>query len=268
MNSIRISIQANEVEQELLISELMDLNPDGFEQSVDSLVVYFPEMNFNSYEVQQLLGERKIEISTVAEQNWNKVWESNFEPVIIGDFCVVRADFHTPAEGVEHEIIITPKMSFGTGHHATTYMMAERMKDIDFNNKKVFDFGTGTGILAILAEKMGASEVIAVDIDDWSIENAADNISRNGCANILLQQSDTITGGEYDVVLANINRNILLGHADALTASLKKGGLILLSGLLADDEDDISKAYMPKGLILENRSERNNWIALLYRSTL
>ncbi len=268
MNSIRISIQANETEQEVLISELMDMNPEGFEQTPDALVVYFPEMNFNSYEVQQILGDRVFEITTVAEQNWNKVWESNFEPVIIGQFCTIRADFHTPAQNVVHEIIITPKMSFGTGHHATTYMMVERMKDLDFTGKEVFDFGTGTGILAILAEKMGASRVVAVDIDDWSIENAGDNISRNDCSNILLQQSGKITGGKYDIILANINRNILLDHVDALTASLKSGGLLLLSGLLVEDEAEISKAYMPKGLKLEARSERNNWIALLYRSAL
>ncbi len=264
MNSIRITIYAKEPEQELLISELMELTPDGFEQTSENLIVYFPELNFNSYEVQAILKDKKFEISTVAEQNWNQVWESNFEPVRIGDFCLVRAHFHAPVKDIKHEIIITPKMSFGTGHHATTHMMIERMQHLDFQNKKVFDFGTGTGILAILAEKLGASVIEAVDIDTWSIENAADNIEKNFCKKISLHQADTVEGNEYDIILANINRHIILDHMETLAGALKNDGKLLLSGLLQQDEQDITKACMHKGLSLITKSERNNWIALLY----
>ena len=117
----------------------------------------------------------------IPEANWNQVWESNFDPVIVDDFVAIRADFHEPVKGVSLEIIITPKMSFGTGHHATTYMMIEQMRELDFTGKSVFDFGTGTGVLAILAEKLGANKVIAVDNDEWSIENAEENFEKNNC---------------------------------------------------------------------------------------
>ncbi len=119
----------------------------------------------------------------IEETNWNQVWESNFDPVIVDDFVAVRAHFHEPIKNVQHEIVITPKMSFGTGHHATTYMMMQQMRELDFAGKNVFDFGTGTGVLAILAEKLGAQKVIAIDNDDWSIENADENVKRNNCTN-------------------------------------------------------------------------------------
>ncbi|MGZ5285546.1 MAG: 50S ribosomal protein L11 methyltransferase [Flavisolibacter sp.] len=264
MNSIRISIYAKETEQEMLISELIDLEAEGFEQTSEMLIAYFPEPNFNSYDVQAILKDRKFEINTVSEQNWNEVWESHFEPVMIEDFCLVRADFHATVKDVKHEIIITPKMSFGTGHHATTYMMIARMKELDFQGKNVFDFGTGTGILAIMAEKQGAASINAVDIDIWSIENAADNIEKNFCTKINLWQSNKVEGNGYDFILANINRNILLDNMEALGSALKKEGKLLLSGLLPADEEIIEKACMRQGLFLIKKSERNNWIALLY----
>ena len=125
--------------------------------------------------------------TTIEETNWNQVWESSFEPVVVDDFVAVRADFHEPIKGIKHEIVITPKMSFGTGHHATTYMMLEQMGKLDFKDKRVLDFGTGTGVLAILAEKMGAKKIIAIDNDEWSIENANENIKRNNCVAVELK---------------------------------------------------------------------------------
>ena len=182
MNSIQITIQANDEQQEILISQLDELSANGFEQTEDSLIAYFSENNFESYEVNRLLHNYSFTMTTIKEQNWNQVWESNFQPVIVDDFCAIRADFHEPIQNMEHEIIITPKMSFGTGHHATTYMMIEQMAKIDFTGKTVFDFGTGTGILAILAEKLGAASVSAIDVDVWSIENAKENIEKKVAA--------------------------------------------------------------------------------------
>ena len=141
MNHIRISIQADEVQQELFISELSELGATGFEQTDTNLLAYFDEENFKSYEVNELLKDASFQLDTIPQQNWNALWESNFEPVIVDDFCAIRADFHQPVENVTHEIIITPKMSFGTGHHATTYMMIQQMSRMELRNKTVFDFG-------------------------------------------------------------------------------------------------------------------------------
>jgi ribosomal protein L11 methyltransferase len=184
MDSIQISITATEEEQEILISLLSDFGATGFEQTDKEVIAYFDENNFESYEVNEIIKAYTFTTAHIKEQNWNEVWERNFQPVVINNFCSVRAEFHPPASGVEHEIIITPKMSFGTGHHATTYMMIEQMKDIAFENKTVFDFGTGTGLLSILAEKLGAARVSAIDVDEWSITNARENIEKNNCSKL------------------------------------------------------------------------------------
>lgn len=264
MNSIRISIQANDATQDVLISELSELGAEGFEQKDDYLMAYFPELNFNSYEVNEALKGYNYHSSIVEEQNWNEVWEKNFQPVIMEDFCVIRADFHKAIPGIPYEIIITPKMSFGTGHHATTYMMMAQMKDLDFTGRSVFDFGTGTGILAILAEKLGAGNVYAMDNDEWSIDNAAENIDRNGCTVIRLELSATIPTRPFDIIIANINRNVILDNITAMYNCLNEKGFVLLSGLLVEDEKDIINICSRLNLHLVKRSEQNNWISLLF----
>lgn len=261
MNSIQVNIEANEEQQDILISRLMDLEVEGFEQTDNSLIAYFNENTFRSYEVNELLKGHLFTISTIEEKNWNEVWEHNFHPVIIGDFCGIRAEFHQAIEGVDHEMIITPKMSFGTGHHATTYMMIEHMGRMDFKNKTVLDFGTGTGILAILAEKLGASQVYAIDVDDWSIANAQENIHKNKCSRIAAEQTSQIPSGKYNIVLANINRNVILDYLPRLEAQLTDKGYLLLSGLVFADESQIVQSC---NLKLLSRSERNNWISLLF----
>ena len=262
--SIQISIEGDEATQELLISNLSDLGAEGFEQTEDRLIAYFPEHSFKSYEVNEALTGYAYTTATVAEQNWNAVWESNFQPVVIGKFCAVRADFHEPIEGLQHEIVITPKMSFGTGHHATTHMMIEQMEGIDFRGKTVFDFGTGTGILAILAEKLGAASITAIDVDDWSIENTKENMVRNGCNRISVSRSAQLAAEQFDIVLANINRNVILQYLPQLQACLKGESLVLLSGLLVNDEEDILLACKNEGMQFVKRSERSNWISLLF----
>jgi ribosomal protein L11 methyltransferase len=168
--------------------------------------------------------------------------------------------------GVQHEIVITPKMSFGTGHHATTWLVMRLMREIDFSGKSVFDFGTGTGILAILAEKLGAAYVLAVDNDDWCIENASENISINNCQSIEIQK---VTTGEnkrlFDIVIANINRNIILDNLRFLESSLPADGTLVLSGLLVEDEKDITAACTAAGFRHLETVQRNGWIALLFR---
>jgi len=263
MNSIQVSIAANEQQQEILISQLSDLGAEGFEQTDGYLLAYFNEYTFKSYEVNEILKGYSFTMNTVKEQNWNEVWESNFQPVVVNAFCAIRAEFHEPINGVEHEIIITPKMSFGTGHHATTYMMIEQMSHIDFRNKSVFDFGTGTGILAILAEKLGASSITAIDVDEWSIANAKENLERNQCSKVSVTLSSQVLKDKFDIILANINRNVILSYLEQLSDNLNRDSHLLLSGLLASDGEDIIGACSRLGLRLLKRTEHNNWISLL-----
>ena len=265
MDSIQINIEANEEQQEILISQLEELNANGFEQTQGSLIAYFPANNFESYAVNEVLKPYHFSITTLEERNWNELWEQNFEPVVVDDFCAIRAEFHKPFNNIAYEIVITPKMSFGTGHHATTHMMIQQMKDMDFKGKKVFDFGTGTGILAILAEKLGSKEVKSIDIDEWSIENARENINRNGCTKINVELSSQLPQQQFDIILANINRNVILEYLPGLRSILNKlDGQLLLSGLLINDQDVIVEACEEQGLILKKASERNKWISLLF----
>jgi ribosomal protein L11 methyltransferase len=264
MDYIQIAVKAAEADQEILISLLSDLDPTGFEQQDDRLLAFFAEEGFDKTALEALLAGYSYSMEAVKEQNWNELWESNFQPVVVDDFCAVRAHFHPPVPGVRHEIIITPKMSFGTGHHATTYMMMKQMQDIDFAGKSVFDFGTGTGILAILAEKLGAEAVEGIDVDEWSIANAEENRERNGCHRIGLQLSTNIPDKGFDIILANINRNVILQYLPLLKGRLKPGALLLLSGLLTADEGDIVKECDANKLRCIRKLERQNWISLLF----
>lgn len=251
----------------LLIAELSNIGFDGFEEEGDSLKAFIHANGFDEKSMNEISEKSNIPFikSVIGETNWNAVWESNFQPVVVDDFVAVRADFHEPIKNVKHEIIITPKMSFGTGHHATTAMMMRQMQDLDFTDKKVFDFGTGTGILAILAEKLGAKEIIAVDNDEWSIVNARENISRNNCRHIQLIKVDSIVDDQsYDIILANINKNVLIDNLYALVNQLSPGGSLLLSGLLVEDEVDILAAGGKFSLILRGKSVQDNWICLKF----
>lgn len=264
MPHIQLNIDADSAEQEKLVALLDDFGPSGFEQTDLMLKAYFDENGFQKSKVLALLDSYQYSLDIVEEQNWNAMWEQNFQPVVVEEFCAVRAHFHPPIGQVQHEIIITPKMSFGTGHHATTYMMMQQMKEIDFSNKKVFDFGTGTGILAILAEKLGAAQVTAIDVDEWSIENAIENFERNGCSKIAVSLSSNLPDETFDVILANINRNVILAYMTFLSKIIGKGTVILFSGLLTADEEVIKRAAEEHGLVLINKTERQGWISLRF----
>ena len=264
MNSIQLSIEANEDKQEILISQLIELGATGFEQTDTTLLAYFNENNFLGEAVNEVVKNYTIIVATIEERNWNEIWESNFQPVVVADFCAIRAEFHEPIINVEHEIIITPKMSFGTGHHATTFMMIEQMRNLDFINKVVFDFGTGTGILAILAEKLGAGRIKAIDVDEWSVINAEENIQRNGCNRITLEQTTQLPTEMFDIILANINKNVIIEYLPILLPIVKPEGQILFSGLLKDDEADITEASINLGLKCIAKKQKENWISLLF----
>lgn len=264
MKHLRLEIIANEYQQEELIALLDDYRPSGFEQTDESLKAYFVENEFEQERILKVIEGYDYRITEIEEQNWNALWEQNFQPVVVEDFCAVRAHFHAPNPSVAHEIIITPKMSFGTGHHATTYMMIQQMRHLEFNDKTVFDFGTGTGILAILAEKLGAKSVTAIDVDEWSIDNAKENFERNECTKIDVTLTSILPTASFEIVLANINRNVILAYVEQLAGLVQTGGLVLLSGLLAGDEQDITKAAEANGFRFQKRLERGGWISLLF----
>lgn len=263
MKHIQLEIFAGTQEQEELIAQLDELHSSGFEQRDEKLIAYFPEKDFSLEALSEILDGYQYGITNIEEQNWNAVWESNFQPVMVADFCAVRAHFHEPIKEVQHEILITPKMSFGTGHHATTYMMMQQMQEMDFRHKKVFDFGTGTGVLAILAHKLGAEEITAIDVDEWSIENAKENFQQNNCSDITVTRSSDLPDRQFDIILANINRNVILDYLHSLVEHTKQSGFILLSGLLATDENDIVAAAEQNGLKVIRRVEKQGWISLL-----
>jgi len=254
---------------DILIAELTAIGFEGFEELGEVLKAYIPENQVDWSAIDLISNQYSLTYSksTIEKQNWNALWESNFEPVQVGDFVAVRAGFHPEITGVKHEIIITPKMSFGTGHHGTTYSVMQLMESIDFQGKSVFDFGTGTGILAILAEKLGATEILAVDNDPWCIENASENSSINHCNNIDIQLFNTAsTNQEYDIVIANINKNIILDNLALLGKAVKSGGYILLSGLLVMDESDILTACKTLGWVHQRTLTKEGWIALYLKN--
>jgi ribosomal protein L11 methyltransferase len=261
----------NKEQKEIIIAVLSEMNYDGFEEEGDLLKAYVSANLYDEQELKNFARSYNLSFTTeeIQSKNWNKEWESNFHPVIINHsthnfpWVGIRADFHEPVKNVEHEIIITPKMSFGTGHHATTSMMIKMMSEIDFIGKKVMDFGTGTGVLAILAEKLGASEIIAIDSDDQSIENAAENFDSNGCTKIeLIRSSSASVQKQFDIILANIIKIVILDNLSAFIRQLAPGGVVLLSGLLKDDEEEIVKQAIKYHLKLKKKIETDNWICL------
>jgi ribosomal protein L11 methyltransferase len=270
MDYIKITFADLQPEQrEILIAQLADAGYEGFEEKDTSLDAFINSKSFDTVILNEISFKYQITYikEKIAETNWNQVWESNFEPVIVNDYVAIRADFHKPITNTKFEIVITPKMSFGTGHHATTYMMIELMKEIDLNGRSVLDFGTGTGILAILAERSGAKTIIAIDNDDWSIANAEENFKKNDCDIIVLRKaSDAVTEIKFDIILANINKNVILENLALLNKQLNKGGQILLSGLLEDDKDEILSVVTELNLKLKKELIRNNWIALEFHN--
>lgn len=268
MNHIQISVATqNQDLQDIIIATLAEINYEGFEQNDTELNAFIKEDDFNEQELQLALEPYNVGYTKniIAQQNWNAVWESNFEPVIVDDFVSIRADFHQPITTTKHQIIITPKMSFGTGHHATTYSVMQLMKDIDFASKTVFDFGSGTGILAILAEKLGAKNILAVDYDDWCIENSIENIERNNCKEITITKADNANVVRtFDIVIANINKNIIQDNFNALNNCCKAKTIVLLSGLLIEDEKDILELAAQKNWKHIKTLNKGAWIAMQF----
>ncbi len=259
--------ESDSEKQEILIAQLADFGFDGFEQNDESVVASAPVTAINEEEVQDFLTANNVNFGSeiIEEQNWNAQWEQSFQPIVVEKFCAVRAAFHQPVVGLQYDIIITPKMSFGTGHHATTFMMLQAMQQIDFLRKHVIDFGSGTSILAILAEKLGASTVQAIDYDDWCIENGRENIQANNCTHIeLIQASGLAEAFPADVILANINKQVILTSLPLMKIKCKQNGILLISGILQADEFDILDVANQNGLKKQYMSERNGWLCICF----
>jgi ribosomal protein L11 methyltransferase len=245
--------RASNPDFDLIVALLSDLPFEGFDESDDDVLhAYIRAELFEEAAFKKALDSLpacSFLQSEISMENWNSKWERDFNPVIIDDFASVRADFHPRQPGVQYEVTITPKMSFGTGHHATTEMMIRQMRTTAIRGKNVLDFGTGTGILAILAEKMGAAHIDALDNDDWSIENAAENIRINGCSRIRLFKGERIPENRlYEVLLANINLNVIIGQLPRIAQVLAPEGVALLSGFLKSDEQALCHALASNNL--------------------
>lgn len=263
---ITISVTEGEI-REILIAQLAEIGYEAFEESEIDLKAFIPENIFLEEALVRFLTILNLTYSKsiIKKQNWNLIWEANFEPVQVDDFVGIRAGFHSPFTNVLHEIVITPKMSFGTGHHATTYLVMQLMRNINFRGESVFDYGTGTGILAILAEKLGAIIVLAVDNDPWCIENASENVSINGCEHIIVNKMDELhLNQKFNTILANINRNILIDNIQNIHKALEINGNLLLSGLLLENESEMVTVCVALGLVHKQTVERNGWIALYF----
>lgn len=258
-----------EESKELLMTEVSFLTELGVEEVDGSTIsTYFEDKDY-SEEAIQLLSEKyqsQVEITSFIEENWNAKWEASITPIEVGNFCTIRASFHETPEDTQYDIIITPKMSFGTGHHATTYQVIEQMQQIEFSGTTVLDFGTGTGVLGILAAKMGAKDVVAIDNDEWSIDNAAENALKNQVNWTLLQGSMEVAPDKsYDVILANINLHILKAYAHDLYKSLCVDGDLLISGILATDIEELSATFEVEGFKHHFTSLKDNWVMMHWK---
>ncbi len=256
---------------DILIAELGNLGFESFVETETGVLAYIQKDDWATdilTEVQILTNpdfEIDYDYVEIEQENWNATWEQNFNPIQVGDQCVVRAPFHEKPE-VRFDIVIEPKMSFGTGHHETTHMMLQHILDHDFKDKSVLDMGSGTGVLAILAAMKGAKDIDAIDIDNWCYLNAMENVERNGCGHIKVYEGDSSLLGAktYDIILANINRNILLEDIPTYAKYLNKGGILFLSGFYTEDILMISKKCAEMALKFEKNLEKNNWVAVKY----
>ena len=258
-------------QQEVLLAQLLELGFEAFEEKEQELDAYLPS-NFKSPnligQVQLLAQQYQCQWSEkeLEDENWNAQWEASFLPVQVGDFCGIRADFHPNFEEVTHSITINPKMAFGTGHHETTHLVIEMMKELPLSGKSVFDYGCGTGILAILASKMGAKNILAIDYDENATENAEENLVVNQIKNV------TVATGELkdfkihsqDFILANINKPVLMQTIPSLTLMLATEGILILSGIMKKDLMDIENLAHQSGLHTLDINQKGDWLAIKY----
>ncbi len=264
-------VNPKEPATEILIAELGNVGFESFVENDNGITAYIQKQEWNSSILNDIfvLSSDEFDISykmvEVKQTNWNEEWEKNFNPIQVDGIVSVRAPFHENPN-LEYDIVIEPKMSFGTGHHETTHMMIQHLLDLNLTNKKVLDMGCGTGILAIFAEMKGAKPIDAIDIDNWCYINSKENVERNNCKEISVYEGDAslLKNQKYDVIIANINRNILLNDIKSYKKCLNKDGILLLSGFYKEDIPIIEEETIKNGLKLDKVIERNKWVAVKF----
>ena len=270
MDYLQVNLTCLEEFREILIAELAEIGFDSFLETDTGVEAFVQEDLLDRESFAQLIEQYRLPAQLSVTEgilpkvNWNEEWEKNYDPIYVDDLVYVRASFHGPQEGFRHEIVINPKMSFGTGHHATTHQLLSMQGTIDHQGKRVLDVGSGTGILAIMAQLLGASAVEAFDIDEWCVDNGNENFDLNGLsARMGLGTIRQVQPqGIFDIVLANINKNVLLDEMAIYADLLPAGGLLLLSGFYSEDTEDLLQAAAPYGLQLQRSTTKDNWAAL------
>lgn len=272
MEYLEFKIKCREEYTEILIAELAEVGFDSFLETEEGMSASISQDLFQKQDFDRVINKYRsgadisVEESLVQKVNWNEEWEKHYDPIEIGEEIYVRASFHAPRETVPHEIIINPKMSFGTGHHATTFLMLTHQLNVDHSGKRVIDIGSGTGILAIMAVKLGAEKVAALDIDEWCVENGNENFVLNGIGSIKMELGsirDIAPPGTFDIALANINKNVLMDEMEVYGGLVKPGGRLLLSGFYEQDIPDIIRTAQTFGFKSHNQKTRDNWAALM-----
>lgn len=275
MDYLEFNIKCLEEFREILIAELAEIGFDSFLENEDGIDAYAVEADFDREKFNEVISQYQeaaqitLSEAMMPRVNWNEEWEKNYDPIEVEDLVYVRASFHQPQPGFKYEIVINPKMSFGTGHHATTFQMLRHQGQLDHSGKRVLDVGSGTGILAIMAHLLGAREVEAFDIDDWCVDNGNENFELNGLQTRMglgtIRQVNP--QGTFEIVLANINKNVLLDEMEIYAGLLSSGGFLLLSGFYTEDIDDLLEVATPLGLELLKRSSKDNWAALILQKS-
>jgi ribosomal protein L11 methyltransferase len=265
------TITPRESGTEILAAVLAEIGFESFVETDTGLLAYIPDSKFSVDAVEKLDIMQNKEFSiqyqhkSIKDKNWNEEWERSYSPVVIAGKCCVRAPFHPKNADCKYDIIIEPKMSFGTAHHETTSLMIEQIMTLDLKGKTVLDMGCGTAVLAILASKMNASSITAIDNDEWAYNNSVENVERNSTANIEVVMGDAGSVKEiYDVIFANINRNILMHDIPEYTNHLRKSGIILLSGFYEADMPLIIDKAETSGMTFAGSSMKNNWVVLKF----
>ncbi len=264
---LEFTVEPKEQGSDVLIAQLSDIGFESFIENNSGFTAYITEDSFDETQVNIALSFCKdffkfsYEKKIIPQQNWNKEWESNFQPIEIEGKCYIRAPFHEAKTGFIYDVIIEPKMSFGTGHHDTTQLMIGKLMSLDIKNKSLLDMGCGTGVLAIVASMMGANPITAIDIDEWSYENTLENLQKNNSTNVTVFKGDAtlLKGKMFDTILANINKNILLRDIPVYYNSLETKGNLVISGFFETDINELVKRAEESGLKLEGKQVSNTW---------
>lgn len=267
----RFKVDPPQPGSEILIAHLSELGFESFENNPQGFTAYIHAEHDLLFEARDYVFEDftySFETEKIEQVNWNEEWEKNFEPVHIGQLLCIRAPFHPVPKGVKHDIVILPKMSFGTGHHQTTRMICASMCEHDFSGKRVLDMGCGTGVLAILAHQLGARDITGIDVDEWSVENSRENCLNNNCPEIKITNGDASllkSESPFDRIMANINKNILKADLPVYVSSLNAQGLLWLSGFFITDTEELQEEAGKLGLTFLQSFQEDNWAALLFQ---